>query len=547
MKKYIPLYIILAIGLALRFYHNLDISIWHDEAFSALMIRYPWGEMFHRLGLDVHPPMYYIFLRLWHYVFGDSVLSLRGMSVFFGTGTIWAAWMFVREAFKNEKIALWAALLVAINPFGLRFALEARMYTMGAFFAVLAGYFLVRALNTQKLVYETGAQNMPNLPGIIQGGKTVFWNYLGFALSTARIINSHYYLFFTAAALGFYGLLYLFVHHLGSWKKYIPLLSSFIVIGLSFLPWLKTFLFQLRQVEAGYWIDKMTIWSIPSTFWDMLLGFSRDTNNPTTQIWLIVVLLFCLWIVYRFLKNSDSKHKWLVVFAIMAPFIGAILFYLKNVHCAFRSPFDFFASPSYCSGTSIYLDRYFLFAGVYFSLAVAVWLKEIKIQWLSSSLFVIYIILNLAAFGNYWKSMDVLNKPGMNALAKELSTNAESSGHHVFVGTSFEFFNLKYYLETYYRLPSGVRPLLYTGGRGKASEISHVEGVSLLTDADLLPEYNQNVHPADTVWVIWTNAFGSKKPENLPLNWTQIGEDKGFADVKPFNGAYIYLSEYKVN
>ena len=64
MKKYFPLFLILLLGVALRFYHNLDISMWHDEAFSALMVRHPWHEMFVRLGLDVHPPAYYAVLRV---------------------------------------------------------------------------------------------------------------------------------------------------------------------------------------------------------------------------------------------------------------------------------------------------------------------------------------------------------------------------------------------------------------------------------------------------------------------------------------------------
>ena len=155
MKKYIPLILILLLGALLRFYHNLDISLWHDEAFSALMIRYPWQEMLMRLGLDVHPPAYYIGLRLWHYIFGDTLLSLRGFSIFFGVGTIWASWLFCRQAFKSEKAALWAALLIAINPFQiLHFATEARMYTFGAFFALLAGYFLVKALHLHTRLYE---------------------------------------------------------------------------------------------------------------------------------------------------------------------------------------------------------------------------------------------------------------------------------------------------------------------------------------------------------------------------------------------------------
>src|SRR4051812_3457417 len=103
MKKYLPLTLILLAAAFFRLYHNFDISIWHDEAFSALLIRYPWHEMFQRLAVDVHPPMYYIALRLWHYAFGDTVMSLRGFSVFFGVLSVWAMWLFVRTAFKSEK------------------------------------------------------------------------------------------------------------------------------------------------------------------------------------------------------------------------------------------------------------------------------------------------------------------------------------------------------------------------------------------------------------------------------------------------------------
>src|SRR3990167_11264009 len=95
-KKYLPIIAILVLGTVLRYYHNLDISLWHDEAFSALLIKYPWGEMMQRIGLDVHPPMYYIFLRIWHYAFGDSLLALRSYTVFFSAGTVFVAYGFVK-------------------------------------------------------------------------------------------------------------------------------------------------------------------------------------------------------------------------------------------------------------------------------------------------------------------------------------------------------------------------------------------------------------------------------------------------------------------
>jgi len=332
--------------------------------------------------------------------------------------------------------------------------------------------------------------------------------------------------------LGFYGLLYLYFHHLGSWKKYWALLLSFVVIVLSFLPWLKTFLFQYNQVQAGYWIQMMDRWSIPSTFWDMLLGFARDTANRTTQVWLIVVTLFSLWMFYRFIRKTESFHKWLVALAVIAPFAGAILFavlaHLKG------------------SSSSVYLDRYFLFASVYYSVALAVWMKEIKIKWLSVSLFIIYILLNLTAYVHYWQQLDVKTKPGMAAAAKFLHENVENSpSHHVFVDSSFEFFNYKYYAQTGLSIPT--QPLLFTGGRMYTYQMSHVEGVALLSNSDLLPDFAAAVHPGDTVWLLWTNAFGgSDDPTQIPQNWTRV-DKQVYPDVRPYVGTIIYVGEYKVN
>src|SRR6185503_2844401 len=106
IKKHWHLITITLLGLGLRLWNLTAISLWHDEAFSALLIKYSWSEMMYRIGLDVHPPMYYVFLRVWHYGFGDSLWSLRAMSVFFGVAAIVAAYAFVHAAFKNKTAAL---------------------------------------------------------------------------------------------------------------------------------------------------------------------------------------------------------------------------------------------------------------------------------------------------------------------------------------------------------------------------------------------------------------------------------------------------------
>jgi mannosyltransferase len=554
MKKHFWLFAILFLGAILRFYNITAYSLWHDEAFSALMVRYPWQEMFFRLGLDVHPPAYYVALRLWSYVFGHSLLSLRSLSVFFGVASIWAGYLFVKQAFagfagsykENFNVALWAGLLIAINPFNLRYTTEARMYSMGTFLVLIAGYFLVKALSEQKEFLADQANNMPNMPKDISLHRHFVWNYFFFALASGVAILTHYYLLFSIVALCLYALVYHLYHYKFQFKKYIELFLAYLVIVFCFLPWLKVFLLQYKRVQAGYWIEKMNIWSIPSTFWDMFLGFARDVSKSTTQNILIAISLFCLFVFYRFVKKTQSFHKWLVVLAVLMPFIGALSFALL-ARLKGGSP-------------SVYLDRYFLFAGVYFSILLAVWLKTIFPKWLSACLLVLYCALNLFAFTNFWNDLNVKNKPGMSGAVKFLKSNV-SSQDKLFVGSSFVYFNLKYYWTvplvsteknilqdstTDYGFASNVRPLLFTNGTAKASEISHVTGNALLVDADLLSDFKSNVNTGDTVWLVWTNGFYANKPE-APLNWVVVDE-WSFSETRPlYANSSVFVTQYKVN
>ncbi len=521
LKKHSYLIAITLIGLALRLYHLTAISLWHDEAFSALLIRYPWREMMYRIGLDVHPPMYYIFLRIWHYVFGNSLWSLRGFSAFFGVGLIILTYAFVKAAFKNERAAIIAALLVAVSPFQISYVTEARMYTMGAFFAVLAAYGLVKAMEAQRGYYDALKLNMPHLPLAHQLKQKFTWYYVVFALSTIIIIYTHYYLLFTAAAIGFYGLLYHWHAYKDQLRRYGWLFFYFVLIGLSFLPWLKTFLFQFRQVGGNYWIPAMDRWSIPDTVWRLFLGYYTG-NHWLLGVMFVVVLIILLFV----LRRTNSFAKWLTALCVIAPFAGAILF----------------AAMARLRGetSSVYLLRYFLFTSTFFLVMIALWLEQFRPQRVAKALLIILVVINIYAWANEWHNLDVSNHKGMAAAADFLTKNVEPN-HKLYVGSSFEFFNFKYYNRT------PLQPLLYSGGITNVEQLPHYAGTAILTDQDLLPDFNEATKNGDTVWLLWTNAFGAgDKPPKTPDNWTQIYEQR-YAEIRPYLGTWVVVTEYKVN
>ena len=55
-------------------------SNWFDEGYTLIVESQPFARMMDLLKVDVHPPLYYLLLRMWISVFGSDVMALRAMS-----------------------------------------------------------------------------------------------------------------------------------------------------------------------------------------------------------------------------------------------------------------------------------------------------------------------------------------------------------------------------------------------------------------------------------------------------------------------------------
>jgi len=63
----------------------------------------------------------------------------------------------------------------------------------------------------------------------------------------------------------------------------------------------------------------------------------------------------------------------------------------------------------------------------------------------------------------------------------------------------------------------------------------------------LVPDFKTATKSGDTVWLLWTNAFGAgDEPPKTPANWTRIYEQR-YAEVRPYLGTWVIVTEYKVN
>lgn len=113
-------------------------SLWLDEAFSHLWATLPPGVAWQGMIVDaVHPPLYYLLLRPWLAVAGESEFALRFPSAVAGVLTVAVVYR-VGRSWLGRRAGVYAALLLALNPFHVWYSQEARMYALLALLTLLA-------------------------------------------------------------------------------------------------------------------------------------------------------------------------------------------------------------------------------------------------------------------------------------------------------------------------------------------------------------------------------------------------------------------------
>ncbi len=122
-----------------------DLSIWFDEAYSLVLIKQPMEKLIALTSVDIHPPLYYLYLKLWSVVWGMGDLSLRASTIICAALGVVAMLYLVRRLFGSVVAVLSAPFLV-VAPFYLRYAYELRMYALASLICIVATLAFDKAL-----------------------------------------------------------------------------------------------------------------------------------------------------------------------------------------------------------------------------------------------------------------------------------------------------------------------------------------------------------------------------------------------------------------
>lgn len=150
--------LILLLAAGLRFYRLDAQSFWNDEGNSARLSERSIQLILEGTASDIHPPLYYLMLRGWRELVGETELGLRLLSAFLGAGVVALTMTLANQTAvflvgagddngqakkQKSQLLVVAGLLTAVNPALVYYSQEARMYELLAFLGMLATVLLV--------------------------------------------------------------------------------------------------------------------------------------------------------------------------------------------------------------------------------------------------------------------------------------------------------------------------------------------------------------------------------------------------------------------
>ena len=147
-------------------------SLWYDEAVSAAGLDFSFVETVGRKAdaASVHPPLYFLLLHAWAAVFSDSVFTLRWLAALSGVATVAGIYFFMRAlcVFSNDthsadRVALWAAGLVALHPLQIVSSQQVRGYSLGTALLSWSSWALIRAVQHLQR-HKSGPCLVPGAP-----------------------------------------------------------------------------------------------------------------------------------------------------------------------------------------------------------------------------------------------------------------------------------------------------------------------------------------------------------------------------------------------
>jgi uncharacterized membrane protein len=266
------------VGIIVRF--TGPRALWLDEALTVNISRLPLPRLFDALRHDGSPPAYYVLLHYWMGVFGTGTRAVRALPATLSVLTLGVAWR-LGSVVGGRRVGAVVVVVLACNPFALRYGTENRMYALIMLLAAGALLALVRTLQH------------PSLARLVCLG-----------VVCGLLLLSHYWALYFVAALG---VALVAASLRGPVRSNARMaLVALCAGGLLFVPWVPSFVFQ--ALHTG------TPWATPinaSLFlWTLgeLAGWERRMGAVLFAFYCCVLGLLLVAVVLRLFPRGRRAY-----------------------------------------------------------------------------------------------------------------------------------------------------------------------------------------------------------------------------------------------
>jgi len=257
-----------------------------------------------------HPPLYYILARMWAQAFGDSIIAIRSLSVVMSLLTLACLYWLGRELFGPSRTAWITVALVAISPFHVLYAQEARQYSLWTLTIVLSSTALLRALRVQ-----------------------IWRSWTLYAATVTMGLYTHILFVLVVLAHGIYvtqtNLQKIAIKQFSLPKEVTQYLLASSVAFLLFAPWAVVITFHLPILyETTHWITKEVgvlymlkrgILGISSLFVDpsgSVIFSAKSAAESPMIYWIRFPVLLLIGYSFFFLCRKAPKRVWFFILSL---------------------------------------------------------------------------------------------------------------------------------------------------------------------------------------------------------------------------------------
>ena len=288
----------------LRFWGLADSCLWFDEIFGVHAAEQEFRAMLWFVAQDlIHPPLFYILLKGWIAIGGESVFWLRSFSVFFAAASLAPFLLLCKELKISFTARIIALAFFSVSGSLIKYAQEVRMYSLLLFLSLASTWLFARFFFRGKNIWILTLVNI----------LLVYTHYFGWLVVASEI----------AAILIFQRI------------KIRHVLIMFGILAVSYVPWVWAILQATgtgANVEQNIgWIEKPGIRSILDFAFDIVEPFYfQETSISASSILVVtipLVLLIAIAKVNYFVnwRHHADMSKFLLLAVFTLPILLAFV------------------------------------------------------------------------------------------------------------------------------------------------------------------------------------------------------------------------------